>query len=243
MGRTGTSRLGIALVALVAAAAGCSSARYVYRPEENAMARVSGHTAAYYDVPPQSPHGDVRVATLGIATLEPQDEEGERIHAMHVRLVVANNDDVAPWQLDTRQQIGSLDHDGQSRPAFATASIGRPPIVTIARGASATIDLYYPLPESMQKASKVPHFEVLWRVQTPEGAVAERTTFERLRIEPPPAPGYDAWEMGWWGPGWYDPFWPDDAFWGAPVLGPMFYGGPVVVGPPAELPPAAQRVR
>lgn len=239
----GTSRLGIALVALVAAAAGCSSARYVYRPEENATARVSGHTAAYYHVPPQSPHGDVRVATLGIAKLEPQDEAGERIHAMHVRLVVDNDDDVAAWQLDTRQQIGTLDHYGQSRPAFASASIGRPPIITIAPGASATIDLYYPLPESMQKASKVPHFEVLWRVQTPEGAVAERTTFERLRIEPPLAPGYYAWDMGWWGPGWYDPFWPDDAFWGAPVMGPMFYESPVVVGPPAQLPPPAQRVR
>ncbi len=231
-------RLGLGLTALVLAA-GCSSARYMYRPEENATARVSGRPAAYYEVPPQSPHGDVRLATIGIAKLVAQREAKEHIHAMHVRMIVDNNDDTAPWQVDTREQIGSLGGDGQSRPAFAWATTARPPIVSIAPGTSDTVDLYYPLPSSMQGASEVPHFEVLWRVQTPDGMVSERTTFERLEIEQLPPPGYYAAAgADWWGPGWggwYDPFWPDYSFWGAPLV--------YSTRPPTMPAPAARRLR
>lgn len=230
--------LGLGLAGL-APSAGCSTAQVLHSPEENATARVSGHPAAYWRVPPRAPHGDVRVATLGIATLQPQGDEDDHLHAMHVRMVVADDDDRGPWQIDTREQIGVLDGYGQSRPAFADASIGRAPIVTIAPRTSATVDLYYPLPESMQKASGVPHFELLWRVHTQETPVAERTSFDRLRIEPPAPTGYHAHD-GEWGPSWYDPFWPDYTYWGAPVLGPAYHQRPVVQG---SLPPPAVRIR
>jgi hypothetical protein len=154
-----------------------------------------------------------------------------------VRLVVDNNDDTGPWHVDTREQLGTLDSHGQSRPAFAAATRGGPPVLQIAPGTSDTIDLYYPLPASIQKASLVPHFEVLWRVQTPETLVSERTSFERLRVEPAPSPGYYApgyaYGMEWAGPpyyGWYDPFWPDYAFWGAPVV--SCTRPPVLAAPP-----------
>jgi hypothetical protein len=222
----------------VAAVAGCVGRSYIYRPEENATARVSGSPAAYYRLPPQAPHGEVRIATLGIAVLQARDDEHDRIHAMHVRMVVSNNDDQGPWQLDTRQQVGFLDSYGQSRPALATSSVGRPPVIDVGVGGSATVDLYYPLPDEMQGASKVPHFEVLWNVKTPGGAVAERTSFERLEIEPPPTNNYYA--GGFWGPGWYDPFWPDYGFYGAVALPPAYYGPPVVSGP---RPPPAVRIR
>lgn len=237
------------LVLLGAGAAGCASAQYIYQPEENATASVSGRTAAYYRIPPASPHGDVRVATLGITTLEPTSDGQERVRAMHVRVVVDNNDDTAPWQLDTRQQIASLDSYGQSRPAYASTSFGTPPVISIAPGASVAVDLYYPLPEDMQKASEIPHLSLLWSVQTPEAPVTERTSFQRVEIEPPPS--YYAgvgWGYGWYGPGWgwgwYDPFWPDYTFWGAPVVGPSYYSAPGVnVAPPAHMPPPAVRVR
>jgi hypothetical protein len=58
-----------ALALLLLAGAGCASGRYIYEPEENVTARISGRPAAYYPVPPQAPRGDVRVATLGIARL------------------------------------------------------------------------------------------------------------------------------------------------------------------------------
>jgi hypothetical protein len=237
-------RLGLACLAALSLAVGCSSARYLYRPEENATARIDGRPAAYYRIPAQSPHGDVRVAVLGISRLEPQGRDGREswdessdghIQAMHVRLIVDNNDDTAPWQVDTREQIGNLDHYGRSRPAFAALSAGQPPVATIHPGTSETLDLYYPLPASMQKASEIPHFEVLWRVQTAEAPVSERTTFERLRIEAAAAPESYACGMGWMGPGWYDPYWPNYAFWGAPGV---TYGRP-----PAYAPPPAVRTR
>jgi hypothetical protein len=233
-------------VAMLLAMAGCASeAQYIFRPEENATARVAGRPAAYYTIPAQEPRGGVRAATLGIAELEPRGG-GARFHAMHVRLVVDNNDDTGPWQVDTREQLGALDTHGQSRPAFAAATRGRPPVLQIAPGTSDTIDLYYPLPASMQKASEVPHFEVLWRVQTPETAVTQRTSFERLRVEPAPSPatygpayGYGT-GMEWAGApwyGWYDPFWSDTAFFGAPPV--VYY----YARPPVLAAPRVRRVR
>ncbi len=233
-------RLGLGIAALLGAV-GCSSARYVYRPEENATARVSGKPAAFYAIPQESPHGEVRVATLGIAELQRTPDSEYRVRALHVRLVVDNNDDTAPWQVDTREQIATLDGYGPSRPAFAKATPGRTQrasMVTIAPGTSRTIDLYYPLPAPMQQASKLPSFDVLWRVQTPESPVAERTSFERLRVEPPPQPAY--YGMDGWGPGGYgsyDPFWPGYSYWGAPPV--LYYTHP----PVNNAPPAAQRIR
>jgi hypothetical protein len=232
------------LLGLVGGLVGCASEeRYIYRPEENASARVAGRPAANYAVPAHEPRGRVRVATLGIAKLEPRGG-GQTMRAMHVRLVVDNNDDTGPWQVDTRDQWGTLANYGQSRPAFAGASHGRPPILQIPSGTTDTIDLYYPLPSSMQETSEIPHFEVLWRVQTPETLVSERTSFERLRVEPAPSPGYygpgyPGYGMAWGGSpwfGWYDPFWPDYAFWGAPVV---YYSRPAVLAAP----PPARRIR
>lgn len=228
-----------AVALLLVMTAGCASARYVYEPEENATARVSGTPAAYYPIPPQAPRGGVRVATMGIVELKPLDKQGPSFRAMHARMIVDDNADTAAWQVDTREQIGSIPRHGQSRPAFASAKPGPAPIVTIPPGTNATFDLYYPLPADMQDAAEIPRFELLWKVGTSQGPIAERTTFERVRIEPSPPPGAYAYG-GWWGPGaygWYDPFWPDYTFWDAPV-GPLYYSQPVI----NEAPPA-RRVR
>jgi len=215
----------VALVFL--ATAGCASGRYIYEPEENATALVSGRPAAYYPVPPQAPRGDVRVATLGVAALRSPSGEGPSLHVMHVRMIADDNVDTVAWRVDTREQLGGIGGYGQSRPAFASASPGRPPVVTILPGASATIDLFYPLPVDMQEASEVARFELLWKIGTSEGPIAMRTTFERVPIEPLPPPDAYAYHE-WWGPGWYggfDPLSPEYAYWGAPI-GPVYYARP-----------------
>jgi hypothetical protein len=237
--------LGFGCTVALAAAVGCSSsARYIYRPEENATATVAGRPAALYEVPPESPRGDVRIAALGIARLHARGDEQHEVRAMHVRMVVDDNDDAA-WTVDTREQIGVLDGAGQSRPAFASASVGQAPVITIPPSGKVSIDLYYPLPQAMQGASEVPHFDVLWRVRTPERVVAERTSFERLRIEPRPSPDYGVagawWGPGWWGPGWYDPYWPSYGFAGAAVLPSFYPHQPAILAHP--YPPPATRVR
>jgi len=191
----------VALVFL--AISGCTSGRYIYEPEENATALVSGRPAAYYPVPPQAPRGDVRVATLGIAALQSPSGEGPSLHVMHVRMIADDNADTVAWQVDTREQLGGIGGYGQSRPAFASVgSSRRPPIVTIPPTATATIDLFYPLPADMQEASEIPRFELLWRIGTSEGPIAQRTTFERVPVEPVPPPAAYA-SHDWLGPGWY----------------------------------------
>jgi hypothetical protein len=231
--------VGICSTALTLLGGCAADAYYIYRPEENPTASVAGRPAALYQVPPESPHGQVRIAALGIAKLEPSGGEAREVRAMHVRMVVDDNGTVQ-WTVDTREQIAVLDGAGQSRPAFAASSTGQAPVVTIPPSGSAAVDLYYPLPTAMQKASRVPHFEVLWRIHTAERVVAERTSFERLRIDVTPLPDYAVAEASWWGPGWYDPFWPHFGFYGAVVLPPYAYR-PVILARP--YPSRARRVR
>jgi hypothetical protein len=226
-------------VLVLATVAGCApAAQYIYRPEQNATASVAGRPAALYQIPPEAPRGDVRIAALGIATLQPQGG-GTRVRAMHLRMIVDDNDDAA-WTADTREQIGVLDGAGQSRPAFAATSRGQPPAIEIPAGGSVTIDLFYPVPAAMQSASQVPHFHVVWHVHTPARVVAERTSFERLRIETAAPPSYvyamTWWGPGWWGPVWYDPLWPRFGFSGAVVLPPVYYMRPVIVARPSASP-------
>lgn len=205
---------------------------YVYRPTENVSATVEGRAAARYDVPPEQPRGEVRVASFGVATFENGDGE---VRVLHVRMVVENNSG-APWTVDTRQQIASIPGAGDSRPAWAsTSGAGRLPVIQVPAGGKRTLDLFYPLPEDMQKESRIPEFDFVWRVQTDTRLIAERTPFDRLRVEPLYASGYYGWG-GFYGPGWgpswwYDPYWPSWSFYRRPIIiGPS--PEPVIVAPP-----------
>jgi hypothetical protein len=212
-------RVHVPLIALALALPACEGS-YVYRPASHATAHVEGRRAADYQLPtPEQPQGDIRVASFGVAKIKPQGGEQGTVHALHVREIVSNNS-AQPWQVDTRQQIVQL-HDGRTlTPAFARSEDGNIPLGTAPPGGKRTLDLFYPLPPDVEKASRIPQFDVLWRVDTGNGQViAQRTPFERLRIQPYYAGlgwGYP-YGAGWgWGPyGWYDPFW-----------GPAFIGVP-----------------
>jgi hypothetical protein len=204
------------LLAFLSFASGCATGAYVHRFEESATA--PGVTPGSYRVPARSPQGEVRVATLGIATIAPRSRDDDsRTHAVHVRLSV-DHWEGAPWQVDTRHQIASMIGRGQSRPAFAASSVGQPPVVTIQPGASVRIDLYYPLPKVMQTVTYIPRLEVAWELSSPEGPVQEQTVFTDLRDERPAPTDLYAWDRGWWGPSWFDPLWVEETFIGAPIL-------------------------
>jgi hypothetical protein len=219
------ARLGLALPVLACAA--CATAGSASRPDDGATGGGAERPAAYYEVPSRAPHGDVRVAALGVVTLEPRGDDADRVQAMHVRLIADNTDDAAAWQIDTREQAAALDGYGQSRPAFAAASVGRPPLVTVVPGDSATIDLYYPLPAPLQATSAIPSAALQWRVKTPGGPVTVRTRLPAARVEPPP-PADRVATSEWWGTGWYDPFWPDDTFFEATALPAAYHERPFV---------------
>lgn len=174
-------RLALALGLAGLAAAGCGGPQYVYLPAEQATATIQGQPAARYGIPPEAPKGSVRIATAGLIDLH--STRGHTLRFIRIRMVVANNNDRGPWLLDTREQFLSLPGHGESRAAFVNTNRSGMPEIRIEPGEERTFDFYYPLPRSMQKASSVPDFAFAWIIHTPERAVAERTPFDRYRVE------------------------------------------------------------
>lgn len=196
------------LVALLIAGAGCSTnSLYSYRPVEQVTSAVEGNPAARYAIPPESPRGDVRIASFGVTDIERSGEPDWA--ALHLRFVISNDSGAQPWTVDTRQITLEL-RDKKNRPApgLVNADEQDLPVVTVPPRQVRTVDLYYPLPEGMEEAEDVPAFDVLWTVQTDTRAVTERTPFERFYIDrSPPEPsvviGYGAsWWDGPWHPGY-----------------------------------------
>jgi len=184
-------RLGTLVVAL--ALAGCN--QYEYRPEENATAQINGKIAAAYPIPPERPEGTVRVAGWGI---------DRKQQLLHLRMVVENNSTGDAWTIDPNQL--RIELSGQAVPPVKIAG-GEPslPSVQVPAGAKRTLDLWFPLPPEMARASKLPSFDFLWRVQAGGRTVAERTPFERMSsvyyyTYEPYGPYGPYW--AWGGPAW-----------------------------------------
>ena len=232
----------VAVLSVAAALPACSGT-YLYAPATHATGQVAGRLAAEYEIPTERPTGDVRVGSLGITEIAPQGApegapEGEKVRAMHVRMDVLNNSD-QPWTLDVRNQVIAIAGGGTSPPAFASAPGQQLPMVTIAPKAKQTIDLFYPLPPGLQKASRIPEFDAIWQIQTDQRGVLERTPFNRLQIEPVYAYGYDAdfafdYGLGPWGigPWWYNSGYPIGPIGARAVLPKVYVEKPVYIGRP-----------
>lgn len=216
---------------------------HVYAPATTSMAVLEGRPAAYVRIPPEAPRGDVRIATFGIAgARRAGDLEATEIHALHLRMAIANDSDV-PWSLDTREQRVALPGDGESRAAFASVDVGTAPLVTVPPGDKREIDLFFPLPEHLERTSHLPKFDLVWKVQAGDVAVVERSPFERLDVELTPDPYYYAgWGYGWTPPYYYDPYyWGGGAFYGVRRGAPVWVGPPVIIehrGRVRQAPPA-----
>jgi hypothetical protein len=202
---------------------------YAYQPAEHATGSIGGHLAADYQIPPEAPQGDVRLASFGLAELRPASGSSEDRPALHLRMVVSNNGS-EPWTVDTREQKLDVQSAGSIPPAFSATHEGNAglPLVTVGPGSKRIIDLFFPLPEGLQSASAIPEFDAIWNVHAGSQDVVERTPFDRLRIEPAYGPAI-APEYGyygdWAGPFWYDPGYP----WGFPR---PWFGGAVMFRSP-----------
>lgn len=188
----------------------CGGPSYVYTPQ-TANAVTSGLPAARTPIPQEQPQGAVEVTSYGTTQLQQADA---RVPALHVRMVVTNDGDSTPWTLDTRQQTVEIPGEGRATPMFANADVQTLPNLTIARGERRVIDLYFPLPATIQDDAHLPRFEMLWQVTTPARTVASRTSFDRIEREPVEVAYGTSWPL-WAGYGpywWYDPFYPRVVF-------------------------------
>jgi hypothetical protein len=216
-----TSLALLALTSLGFATTACS-ATYAFVPATHATSSLYGHAAADYAIPPQSPHGQLRVASYGVEPLSPAESPDEEVAALHVRVSVSNTG-AHDWTVDTREQQVRLEGHATSTPAFSTASPGTsaPPVLSIAPQTTRLVDLFFPLPEDMQTASTLPAFQVTSTVHTDAGPVSETTPFARIETDAdsPYAQDYSAPQAD------YDPALYGYDYWDSP-----FYYNPTFIG-------------
>jgi hypothetical protein len=224
----GRAILGIALLTILLG--GCAENRYIYRPAQQATATVGALPAARYGVPAERPAGEVLIASSGLTELPGAEA---RTPALFVRMVVTNNSDDATWTMDTAQQQAVIGGQKQS-PAYVNTYGQKQPALEIPKGEKRLVDLYYRLPAKTDPDDAMPEFDFAWSVQTGTRLVAERTSFDRMRVEPMYAGGYYYPYGPYWGPyWWHDPFWRPYPYYGGVYIGvgryyggyPRYYGG------------------
>ncbi len=202
------------LLMAISLIAGCGeTGHYIYTPE-TANSFSNSLPASKTPIPQEQPQGSVEVKSYGISHLQ----QLGNAPVLVVRMIVTNDGDATPWQVDTREQYVSIPGEGRSRAMYARSDVRSLPIVQVAQRSSHVFDLYFPLPGSIDRASQLPRFDLQWQVQTATRMVASSTTFDRLRREPERY-AYDPWwPYAGFGPyWWYDPFYPSVAFVHAPI--------------------------
>ena len=158
----------------------CAETSYLYRPSQQATAQVSGLPAARYSIPPERPQGEVLVVSTGVTEIKPDNVPAR---ALFARVIVSNNADESTWRLDTRKQAAVI---GGNRiaPTYVNTFGESLPVVQIAKGEKRTIDFYFPLPVGTETNGDLPQFDLSWNVDTGTRPIAERTSFDRFRVEP-----------------------------------------------------------
>jgi len=189
----------------------CAETTYLYRPSQQATAQVSGLPAARYSIPAERPTGEVLVVSTGVTEIKP-DNAPQR--ALFARVIVSNNSDDTTWRLDTRKQAAVM---GGNRvaPTYVNTFGEALPVVEIAKGEKRTIDFYFPLPAGTETNGDLPQFDLSWNIDTGTRPIAERTSFDRFRVEPVYRGSYYGgyYGGGYYGHpyysrwGYYDPFW------------------------------------
>ena len=162
----------------------CGTRLYGYAPAAttSTSAEVNTLPAAEYAFPPDSPQGNVRLATVGIA-----EPSAEAPRSIHVRMVLTNLGG-EPWTLEKAEQRLEVAVGNGQRTTELGASAARGASgahVEVLPGHSATIDLFFPLPTGAREAADVPAFDALWTVHAGARVITTRTPFERFLASSP----------------------------------------------------------
>ena len=216
---------------LLVAALGACSPGYAFVPAQGASSSLNGRPAVSYAIVPQSPRGELRVATIGIEPLTPNNAPDQQLAALHVRMVVSNTTGAQAWTFDTREQELTMSDRGKSTPAFATANAGdgsAPPVLTIAPRSSRVVDLFFPLPSDAQDIDAIGSFETTARIHCDAGVAAVSTPFTRAELDDTYAEDGAVDYAYWDNPFWYNPTY---AGFRGVVIAPVYWGHPTFVRP------------
>lgn len=210
---------------------GCAGQNYAYRPETMNAVSAAGLLTARTPVPQERPEGSVEVGSYGVTDLP---SGGTQRPALHVRMTVSNDGDAGAWRIDPGHQLIQIPGEGRSAPMYVNGEAHARHSVEIAPAQRRVLDLYYPLPATIQNDAHLHQFDFLWQVATPARTVTSRETFDRIAVETDtryaalcqPWPLWSGYGPNWW----YDPFYPGTA-----------YIHPQVVGTEHRFPPSASR--
>jgi hypothetical protein len=181
------------LIVIGAAVAGlAATTNYVPRDATGWNDRYRSVTIA---VPAEAPRGSVELTSFGPVVLAV--EGGQSLDALHVRMVIANAGDLAPWTVDLPGTTLKTPGAAAQHVIAANSNIETLPAVVVGTGEVRTLDLYFPMP------ARADSFELAWRVTTPASEIHERTQFTR-EISDAPARLPTGWGSHWW----FDPGYP-----------------------------------
>ena len=157
-------------VLLLALALLGACADYAYLPLTNATV-VDGALAARFGIPAAAPRGTFSLASYGVSG-----------GALHLRAILVNDDDAVRWTFDTREQLVRTAGQTAHVSGFATEDGSTTPVIAVPPHVRRVVDLYFPLPPSVQQERRLPDFEVAWSVHTPNGTIAQSTPFSRRTL-------------------------------------------------------------
>jgi hypothetical protein len=190
----------------------CEATTYGYVPVASAADTDNGEVAAEYSVPRSTPHGRIRVDSLGVTAAK----ESGAPNALHVRMTITNDDD-KDWTIDTQKQQIKVNGQTLKASTVATdASSAASGTITIPANSTRSVDLFFALPADVSTAENVPSFDADWQVNVGDNTETGATSFTRTVIEPEPQydSGYDEYGYSpyWYSyPGYYDvglTYWP-----------------------------------
>jgi hypothetical protein len=147
-------RVAAAIGVSAALASGCSgAAAYGFAPAEpvgTPVVSIAGIPTTSHAVPAERPRGRVRVAVTDT------DADG-----VHVRLGIVHDGDGPAWSVDLGAQHLVLARAGTVLPARSGTDSD---VVVIPPGASAVLDLYFPLRGCTDAGHPLQAFDVVWQV-------------------------------------------------------------------------------
>jgi hypothetical protein len=159
-----------------------STPRYEFRPtlaasREDAPGDVAGHPAATYPIR----DGEVKVAALGV------DKLAHRIPAVHLRLIVRNGSH-GIWTIDVQKQEAFITAADEEVALPAAIAEDATTFAVLTPEDTRTLDLYYPLPDTVRDGASIQKIRLDWRIGTPTSYVfaTHETPFERHELPPPP---------------------------------------------------------